>query len=712
MAESARSHNWRFFRAGGFDQVLIENAEDLCRLDELDAKLWASLSCPTHNLEMDAATLQLIDSDTDGRIRLAEIITAVRWACSMLHDPGILLQEGSSLPLAAINDSTPAGALLKASAQQILVNRGSCGADTIDIADVLDIQSVFGKTRFNGDGIITSASADDEELRRLISEIVQCMGGVADRSGDPGMDASMSKQFFEDVASICRWHEKSISDADVILPLGEETAAAHRSYSVVAAKIDDYFSRCRLASFDPRAVLHMNCTDSQLSAIGSATLSGDAQETRDLPLARIEAGQSLPLVEGVNPAWAAAVQSFRQQVVQPLLGERELLSAEEWSIIKLRLAPFAGWQASRPATTVEALGGERLQAILAAGYQPAIDALIARDLERQQEANAIAGVEKLLRFRRDLVTLLRNFVNFANFYNRDSRAIFQAGTLFLDGRSCELCIRVDDVAKHAAVAHLGRTYLAYCECRRHKSAEKMFIVAAFMAGDSENLMVGRNGVFYDRQGRDWDATIVKIIDHPISVAQAFWSPYKRIGKMIGEQIEKMAAARDKEMQTRAATTITETGKKVEGAAPAKPAAFDVGKFAGIFAAIGLAIGAIGTAIATLVTGFLSLPWWQMPLALVGVVLAISLPSMVIASLKLRQRNLAPLLDANGWAVNTQARINISFGRSLTQVARLPEGAQRRLDDPFADKPSGWPWILLMSALAGGCAAWWLGWLVF
>ena len=52
--------------------------------------------------------------------------------------------------------------------------------------------------------------------------------------------------------------------------------------------------------------------------------------------------------------------------------------------------------------------------------------------------------------------------------------------------------------------------------------------------------MGRNGIFYDRKGVDWDATIIKIVEHPISVRQAFWMPYKRVGKLIGEQIEKFA----------------------------------------------------------------------------------------------------------------------------------------------------------------------------
>ena len=157
-------------------------------------------------------------------------------------------------------------------------------------------------------------------------------------------------------------------------------------------------------------------------------------------------------------------------------------------------------------------------------------------------------------------------------------------------------------------------------------------------------MVGRNGIFYDRNGDDWDATIVKVIEHPISVRQAFWSPYKRVGRMIGEQIEKFAAAKDKAVEESAGAKVATLG--APAAEPGKaPTPFDVGKFAGIFAAIGLALGAIGTALAAVLSGFLSLSLWQMPLAVGGILLVISGPSMLIAYMKLRQRNLGPILDA-------------------------------------------------------------------
>ena len=139
-----------------------------------------------------------------------------------------------------------------------------------------------------------------------------------------------------------------------------------------------------------------------------------------------------------------------------------------------------------------------------------------------------------MHYHRDLSQLCHNFVSFSDFYGRKNKAIFQAGTLYLDQRSCDLCLTVEDAGKHAAMAAMAGTYLAYCDCYRKGTGEKMQIVAAFTGGDSDNLMVGRNGIFFDRKGRDWDATITKIIDNPISIRQAFFAPYKKLVRMIEE----------------------------------------------------------------------------------------------------------------------------------------------------------------------------------
>ncbi len=699
-----KPHKWRFFRAGGFDQVRLDAADDLRRLAELDPKLWVALSCPTKGLEFDARTLDLIDTDRDGRIRVPEVLEAVRWACSVLRDPADLTKGAAALPLSAIDDATDEGKRLVASARQVLVNLGKEGAEEISVEDVADTARIFAQTRFNGDGIVPADAAEDEAAGKLIAEVVACLGGETDRSGKPGVSRASLERFFQEAEACAAWWAKGEGDA-AVMPLGDATPAAADAVAAVRGKVDDYFLRCRLAAFDPRAAGALNRSETDYAALAAKDLTAAGDEMAALPLARVEAARPLPLDRGLNPAWAGRIAGFRAAAVGPVLGAAEELEEAAWEELKARFAAHDAWRAAKPGSPVAAVPPERLREILAGGGRQAVEALIARDEALAPEADAIASVERLVRYHRDLHTLLDNFVSFRDFYTRRAKAVFQAGTLYLDGRSCDLCVRVEDVGKHSTVATLSRTCLAYCECTRRGSAEKMHIAAAFTGGDADFLMAGRNGVFYDRKGQDWDATVVKLVEHPISVRQAFWAPYKRIGKMIGEQVEKLASAREKAVQDQSAAAVAAAGQKVGAPTPA-PAAFDIGKFVGIFAAIGLALGAIGSAVAVLVTGFLGLRWWQMPLAPVGILLLISGPAVVIAALKLRLRNLGPILDGNGWAVNARAKINIPFGGALTAVAELPRGAERSLVDPYAQKRFPWGLLLLLAALAAAAGVLW------
>ena len=79
-------HAFKFFLAGGFDQVRIDTAADLLNLKDLDQKLWVALSCPTTGIEFDARTLALIDTDNDGHIRAPELLAAIDWAAARLND--------------------------------------------------------------------------------------------------------------------------------------------------------------------------------------------------------------------------------------------------------------------------------------------------------------------------------------------------------------------------------------------------------------------------------------------------------------------------------------------------------------------------------------------------------------------------------------------------------------------------------------------------
>ena len=205
---SAASHAWKFFRTGGLDQVALETAADLLHLDQLDQKLWVALSCPVKGLELSEKTLALIDADADGRIRVPELLDAVKWASARLKDPATLLRGDDALPLAAINDATPEGAALLASARQILARLGKKDAAAITIAESADTAKIFAASPLNGDGVITPDATTDAALSALIKDILATVGGTADRMGAQGATAAHVDKFFAELAAFVAWSEK------------------------------------------------------------------------------------------------------------------------------------------------------------------------------------------------------------------------------------------------------------------------------------------------------------------------------------------------------------------------------------------------------------------------------------------------------------------------------------------------------------------------
>jgi hypothetical protein len=685
------NYTWKFFRAGGFNQVVIGSGADLLNLDQLDQKLWVALACPTTGVEFDKTTLALIDTDKDGRVRAPELIAAAKWAGGLLKNPDDLLKGSPTLKPAAINDATPEGKLIASFARQVL---GKADSAEITFAETAAAAQTFAAKPFNGDGIVPADSASDDATKAVIADIINCLGAEMDASGKPGVSQAKVDQFFAAAAAYSDWWKKAEGDASV-LPLGLNTEAAAAAVKAVKAKVEDYFARGRLAAFDPRSVNALNRDEKEYAALGVKDLTSTHADIASLPLAQVGATTPLPLTNGINPAWANAIAALQTQAITPLLGAKTVLTEADWNALTGKLAAFDAWNASKTGGAVEKIGLARAREILASKAKETLTALIAKDKAEEGNSVAVIGLHRLIHYHRDIAKLCRNFVNFADFYGRKDKAIFQAGTLYLDQRSCDLCLTVDDAGKHAAMAGMAGTYLAYCDCARKGSGEKLSIVAAFTGGDSDNLIVGRNGIFYDRAGRDWDATITKIVDNPISIRQAFWSPYKKLVRMIEERAAKQAAAADADANAQltaiANAPVAPTAAATAPATPAKPA-FDPS----VVALLSLALGTLAAAFAGIL-GFLGkFEAWQVPLVILGILLMISAPSMAIAWLKLRKRNLGPILDANGWAVNAKAKMNVPFGGALTGVAALPPGSTFGAADKYAEKPSIWPKVLAVA----------------
>lgn len=496
-------YNWSFANVGGVTRVRIQSAEDIRHLGELDKKMWTVLSCPVNGLEISSDSLNLMDTDGDGKLRVKEVIATADYLCAALKEPKSLFEQ----------------------------------SDAIDIKNIAD------------------------ESIKVIGDRLAVNGKVSLAAVQAAIDAVTIEAQPIPAAPL---------EADVIA-----------AYKEKQAEYAAYFEQ------------------EKLQKLGLAVIPEDA----------------------------------------PKPGMTEKKFAEMGKQI-------ADWEAAKAAA--EGANAAALEAAKAE-FMP---------------------LRKLLLIHRDFYRLLRNFVTLEDFYDRDSATIasFEAGTLIIDQRACKLCMRVNDPAKHDSQAPLSGMYLIYCNCINQKTGKSLQIVAAMTQGEVNNLSIGKNAVFYDNDGLDYDATVTKIIDNPISIRQAFWTPYRKFSKWIEEKINKSAA--EKDAKAFGDLTAKADAAVADPKAEQKPA-FDIAKFAGIFAAIGMALGMIGTALVSVGAGLGKLTWWQNIIVFVCILLVISGPSMIMAYMKLRRRNLAPVLNANGWAINADAIISVPFGRTLTEQVAFP-----------------------------------------
>ncbi len=624
LLTNANSYPWTFASVGGVTRVTIKSGEDIAHLDQLDQKLWTVLSCPVNGLEFDPVTLQLLDADADGKIRVNEVVDASKWLTAILKNSDQLLDGSDHIAVSDINGEDAVGAELVAALQ-----RRFPGKDEVSMADILEAKKVFDDKIKAKDDAITAV--------------------VDDR------------------------------------PFGDNTDDAIVAVNAIRDKIADYFMRCKLIAFDEDCSTAVDVSVEKIQAISGLNMANCSDQIADYPLARPNKDVILPLSTRINPAWQAAFNKVKQLTLDVDYPNAESIDETQWNAVVSKIDTYVTGLADDKSAKVETF-----------------------DKETAEEDADLKLVNKFLHLYRDFYHLLKNYVTFADFYTRDKSklAVFQCGQLYIDQRCLDLCIRVEDMSKQTESASFSGLYLVYCHCKSKVKAAEMDIVAALTDGDIDDLRVGKNAVFYDRSGQDWDATVTKIVDNPISVRQAFWSPYKKLWKFITDKINKNAAEKEsKQMDNLTAKADTATdnigavpASEAAPAAEAKKTPFDIAKFAGIFAAIGLALGAIGAALAGL-GSFIFSKWYNIIILLALIIVVVSGPSMFIAWTKLRRRNLGPVLNANGWAINAQVRINTAFGATLTSLAKYP---LVKLPDPYADKKMAcWKkWLIAIVILAG------------
>ena len=471
----------------------------------------------------------------------------------------------------------------------------------------------------------------DHDGRIRADEVRAAVAYLADPANNPGQvnlledDAVMERLLSDNLAKQADLARLEPSDADKkaladwetagkvpeVAVCGDGTAAAEAALAAVEPVIDAFFT-----------------------------------PPEDMPLVTEAPDVELPLKDHLNPKHLEAILAFAAKCVTPVLGEKAVLTRLDWKAVKAAFAPYRAWMAAKPVMNATA-------------------------------KTTLVAEEKLLRLRLNLDELLVNFVDMNALYGKCPglpQAIFQTGVLRIDGKELHLCFHVESEAAHAALAGRSKCCVVYAKLTRPGEGAARQVCAVVTAGTIAGLYVGRNGIFCDRDGKDWEAVITKVVEAEVSLAEAFWSPWRKLGESVAGMVKKFLG----EKQAKSTALVT---------APAAGAATKEGgaAMASSVAAIGIGVGMLGAAAASLMAALSAMSALEIVGSVVGLILIISLPSVILTWFNLRKRDLGAILNACGWAVNREMRFSMKLARTFTKCAK---------------GPSLWP-ILLVAALVLG-----------
>lgn len=672
----------KFFRVSKTIQAALTCGADIEHLRNLGRRYWLVLSCPVASLGGNLAAT-VLDADQDGRIQIPEVLNGVDWLKPRLSSFDVLFTVADGLVASDIRTDTDEGAVLRK-----LFDSLSQG-EMLSIAALDSAIATFKASMANGDGVIP-VSAVDAKFAPLAEAMIAVTGGADACDGSKGIATATLEAFTTAREAYLKWcaEKPEITDALNGIAPAEAVACIER----LNDKVEAFFAACELLRYNPdaQATFALPVTT---DALAEAPLTKLTPETT-----------AISTSQGVNPAWAKALA-----LLGKLLDE-DAITPELWEKAKTLIAPYKTWANAKP-QGADLFAGMDEHLFSMAG-EPAVFAtfedLIAADTANAPLAAAFDDLKKLTALRTNFLPFLKNFVNIEMLYPPVAKPLFLTGTLYMDERACSLCFPIEKAAAaHAAAAANSKCCLIYCTLTRPAENATRTILAVFTTGTVNNLTIGKRGIFFDLEGKAWEATVCHVVSNVISLTEAFFTPWQKVGKAISDTLHKFISSKN-EATTAALTNqaTTATTAVTDGAAPTAPAVNNGAMMASV-ATLGIALSFIASAAAGIAAAVTQTPIWKTALIVLGFICVVSIPNVILTWLKLRARDLAPILNASDWAINRSIGFTASLGKFFTQRASYI--GKRLIYPPMRQthtlRNTLIVTFLLIIALA---AAWWYG----
>jgi len=374
--------------------------------------------------------------------------------------------------------------------------------------------------------MVLPEAADSPDLCQYLKDILSSVGGEPHRTNHKtGVGLKNLEQFEHELDAYLNWTEQAAlskgQSVSSIMPLGDATPEAFEVLTRLETKLDDYFLRCDVARFG----LEEASRDRHESAEES-TPTLKAQLDR-APLASPNPKGFLTFEGLLNPAYEADLLAFRETVAAPLLGRRpQTLNATQWRELKQQFIAHRRWRAEQPDVTLGSIPAERLQRYRSiSDFAVQVRTLIEDSYRTSRDLEDLRQLERLLLYRVHLLSVARSFVSFTDLYDPGQRALFEMGTLCMEGRRFQFSVRVEERARHVRFSNASHLFVIYAEISGGDGGRLYEVAVPVTWGGKGNLQVGSLGLFVDRQGRELNARLVEVVENPIRVWPVLALPF-------------------------------------------------------------------------------------------------------------------------------------------------------------------------------------------
>lgn len=667
------THTMVFEKFGGTRHLRIRSAADLRRVLALDDVHWVATGAPISSLNCDGTFLEFLDVDHNGRILCFEVRLAIGWLLDCLRDWSGIDSGATILRLDALNTENDDGRRIHSAASRMLAQLGAESSGEITLDQARRIRKQVEEKPISATGVVLAEAAADENIQKFLQDVICAVGGAPHPSGRDGVSAEKLDEFLKQSKLYLEWRAGGMTpegeERSDIAPLGAATEEAFAVYSELYGKIEEYFAQCRLAAFEKRALNYIKPMDIDLQSLNLADADAVDGMLRACPLARPTSERSLPLARHVNPAYESQLAQFRDKVVGPALGRAvDALSEQNWTKVRQFFAARQAWMNSKPGGAVEKLGAAKLTEYQREKYESAAGEILKSARNAALVLDNIRLVEKIVLYQANMLNLVNNFVSFPLLYDPEKRALFEMGTLVIDGRCLNFSVKVENRAEHSSVAKTSDIFVIYVEVAAGDGGKKYDVALPVTSGAKGNLCVGKRGVFRDLRGNMLDARVAQIIENPISIYEAIVSPFQRMGKLLTGKIEAITIAAEKGLDTATAGALERAQPGGQAQAPGAPQGKGL-LAGGLLMGGGVAVAALGSAAAYITNTLKGIAAYKIVIGLVLAVIAVIMPASLIALIKLQRRDLSAILEGCGWAINPRMRLTMKQGRIFTRAPR-------------------------------------------